>query len=86
MSERITKVEPRRSHRLYVEFADGITGVVDLSDRLFGPVFEPLRDAALFDQVSIDEFGAICWPNGADLAPDAVYRRLVEARHASATG
>ncbi|MGH9368479.1 MAG: DUF2442 domain-containing protein, partial [Thermoanaerobaculia bacterium] len=21
-------------------------------------------------------FGAVCWPNGADLAPDALYREL----------
>ncbi|MGB6000271.1 MAG: DUF2442 domain-containing protein [Thermoanaerobaculia bacterium] len=41
-----------------------------------GPVFEPLRDPDYFAQVSIDEFGVICWPNGADLAPDALYRRL----------
>ena len=51
-------------------------GVVALKDRLFGPVFEPLRDPALFRQVSVDEFGAVCWPNGADLAPDAMYEEI----------
>lgn len=63
-------------HRLEVAFADGTRGEVDLSQRLFGPVFEPLRDPELFKQVFVDEFGAICWPNGADLAPDGVYRTL----------
>jgi hypothetical protein len=43
---------------------------------LFGPVFEPLLDAAKFREVFVDEFGAIAWPNGADLAPDAVHQRL----------
>jgi len=42
-------------------------------------MFEPLRDPALFVQVRIDEFGAISWPNGADLAPDALYERLRSA-------
>jgi hypothetical protein len=49
---------------------------VELKDRLFGPVFEPLRDAKLFAQVTIDDFGAIAWPGGADLAPDALYAQL----------
>ena len=73
---RATKVEPRTGYRLYVEFADGVAGVIDLSDRLFGTVFLPLRDESLFNQVAIDEFGAPCWPNGADLAPDAIHERL----------
>jgi hypothetical protein len=29
-----------------------------------------------FRQVGIDEFGVICWPNGADLAPDALHQEL----------
>ncbi len=54
----------------------GLRGRMDVSQRLFGPVFEPLRDTKLFDQVYVDPFGAICWPNGADLAPDALYDSL----------
>jgi hypothetical protein len=63
-------------YKLAVTFGDGTTGVVSLADRLFGPVFEPLRDSALFQQVSVDEFGAVCWPNGADLAPDGLYEKI----------
>lgn len=74
--ERISTVQPLEGHRLYVEFSDGVSGEIDLSARLFGPVFEPLRDRSLFSQVRIDDFGAVCWPNGADLAPDALYARL----------
>ena len=63
---------------MYVEFEDGVSGIVDLSTRLFGPVFEPLRDPDQFERVAIDEFGAVCWPNGADLAPDALRESLAE--------
>lgn len=78
--QRLRKVEARPGHRLYVEFEDGACGVVDLADRLFGPMFEPLADPELFGRVTIDEFGAVSWPNGADLAPDALRRALaVEA-------
>ena len=52
---------------------------VDLTDRLagqVGPVFEPLKDPAYFAQVTVDaELGTVVWPNGADLAPDALYER-----------
>ncbi|MBI5546178.1 MAG: DUF2442 domain-containing protein [Deltaproteobacteria bacterium] len=74
--ERVSKVEARANYRLLVEFSDGTHGEIDLSGRLFGPMFEPLRDAAFFAQVSVDEFGAPCWPNGADLAPDALYAQI----------
>ncbi|MBI2295513.1 MAG: DUF2442 domain-containing protein [Betaproteobacteria bacterium] len=73
---KIVKVEALDGYRLSIVFDDGVTGTVDLSDRLFGPVFEPLREVAYFRQVSIDEFGAVSWPNGADLAPDALHARL----------
>jgi hypothetical protein len=73
---RITKVQPLANWQLSVEFSDGSRGIASLKDRLFGPMFEPLRDPKLFAQASIDEFAAICWPNGADLAPDALYERL----------
>jgi hypothetical protein len=72
----VASVRPLDNYRLEVTFDDGTRGFISLKDRLFGPVFEPLRDPAMFRQVSVDEFGAICWPNGADLAPDALYEQL----------
>jgi hypothetical protein len=73
---RVKRVRPQEGYRLFVEFEDGVHGEVDLSGRLFGPVFEPLRDPDFFAEVSVDEYGAVCWPNGADLAPDALHMQL----------
>lgn len=73
---RVSKVEVVGPYRLSVEFSDGVRGEVDLSERLFGPVFEPLKDPDFFARVRIDEFGVISWPNGADIAPDALHERL----------
>ncbi len=73
---KISKVRPEPDYRLYLEFEDGVKGTIDLTDRLFGEVFEPLKSMDVFSQVSIDEFGAVCWPNGADLAPDGLYEKL----------
>ena len=75
-SAKAIRVEARSGYRLFVEFSDGIAGEIDLSTRLFGSMFEPLKDPSFFARVRIDEFGAPCWPNGADLAPDAIYERL----------
>lgn len=76
---RLIAVAALPAYRLRVAFDDGLTGEIDLADRLYGPVFEPLRESAVFDQVDLDEFGAVSWPNGADLAPDAIYQRLSSA-------
>jgi Protein of unknown function (DUF2442) len=59
-----------------IVFSDGTKGIVSIKERLFGPVFEPLRDPAYFARVGVDEFGAVCWQNGADLAPDALYEQV----------
>ena len=74
---RVASVKPLSGFRIEVRFNDETAGELNLSERLFGPVFEPLaRDPELFRQVSVDELGAVCWPNGADLAPDSLYRQL----------
>lgn len=74
--QRVVSVLPLEDYQLEVCFDDGLRGVVSLKDRLFGPVFEPLRNSDFFCTVTLDEFGAVCWPNGADLAPDALYQRI----------
>ena len=60
-----------------VRFADGTEGDVDLGDELYGDIFEPLRDPAIFRAFSIHpEFQTLCWPNGADIAPEFLYERM----------
>ena len=76
MMPRIVKVAPLPKYRLHVEFDDGVSDTIDLSGELDGEVFQPLRDEAVFRQVTVDEFGAVCWPNGPDLAPDAMHSEL----------
>jgi hypothetical protein len=64
--------------RLRLRFEDGAEGEVDVADMVpFDGVFEPLADPAEFAKVRVDpELGAIVWPGGADLAPDALYSRI----------
>ena len=66
-----------RDYVVRVKFEDGSEGEIDLSDELYGPVFEPLRDVTYFRQVRLDpELGTIVWPNGADLAPEFLYEKI----------
>jgi hypothetical protein len=70
----VTSVKALGGYRLRLRFEDGTTGDVDLGDELWGPMFEPLKDPALFAQVYVDEAcGTIVWPNGADFAPEWLY-------------
>lgn len=74
---RVVSAEAKAGHKLSLDFDDGTRGTISVADRLFGPVFEPLRDPKFFALVRVDEFGAVCWPNEADMAPDALYRKVV---------
>ena len=76
---RVKSVKPEDGYRLWVEFEDGAEGTIDLLADLWGPVFEPLKEVGFFRQVFIDEYGVICWPNGADLAPEVVHAEVVAA-------
>jgi hypothetical protein len=74
----VIKAEYRGDYRIWVEFSDGASGVADLVDVLWGPVFEPLKDLAAFRRFRVsDVFRTIVWENGADLAPEALYDRAV---------
>lgn len=65
---------------LTVLFSDGCNATVDFRPLLSGPVFEPLLDPKVFAQFTLDPVcKTVCWPNGADLAPEAI-RSLVPSQ------
>jgi len=79
---RVTSVAALPDSRLRVTFVDGRTGEVQMSSflsnpRIDGTIFEALRDPAVFGQARI-ALSMIQWPNGADLAPDAMYDAIRE--------
>lgn len=70
----ITEVAYLDDYRIRLVFNDGLTGVADLRDALWGEIFEPLLDRNNFSQIRLDpELGTVSWPNGADLAPEFLY-------------
>jgi hypothetical protein len=70
------------NYQIGVLFADGTAGVADLAPRLtqgpLGDGFDALCDESMFAKVHL-EYGALTWPGGIDLAPDAMYLRIRES-------
>ncbi len=76
----LTKVAPMRNHHLLIEFQDGLSGEIDMSYLLErGGVFNALKDPDFFQRVTLDEYGAPCWPGELDIAPDTLYENLLKA-------
>ena len=59
-------------YKIHLLFNNGESKTVDLSDKLIGKVFEPLKDKSYF-QSFIIKFNTIEWSNGADFAPEYLY-------------
>lgn len=78
---KLKDVIARPDFRLELIFEDGLSGIVDIKSRLFGPMFAPLLDPDLFACVCMDAYGAIVWPNGADLDPEALIAQMSSFRY-----
>ncbi len=67
-----------RDYVIWVRFNDGAIGEVDLHDELTGEMFEPLRDLDRFKSFHVDpDIETIVWDNGADLAPEFLYDKML---------
>ncbi|MFI3240516.1 MAG: DUF2442 domain-containing protein [Bacteroidales bacterium] len=59
-------------YRINITFSDGVNNVVDLSHRLNGALFEPLKDINQFKNFRINGW-TIEWSGDVDLAPEYLY-------------
>jgi hypothetical protein len=71
---RILRAKVCGPHRLDLTFNDGARKRVNVKPLLNGPIFAPLLSQSFFSQATLDaESGTVVWPNGADIAPEALY-------------
>lgn len=71
---RAVRFEIVAHYMVRLKFDDGTERVIDFKPILTGPIFGPLKDKKLFDRVALDPiFGALEWPNGADISPAVLY-------------
>ncbi len=70
----VTAAKHIEEYKIEVAFSNGKRGIADLSEALHGPVFEPLKNQAMFSSFIVDkELETLVWPNGADLAPEYIF-------------
>lgn len=60
-------------YKVKLLFDNGEERVVDCEKWLNGEIFEPLKNPNNFKNFFVDGW-TISWPNGADIAPETLYR------------
>jgi len=77
MIPKVIEAEYVHDYIIHLCFADGTEGDVDLSQELYGEMFEPLKDPEAFARFTVHpEFHTLCWPNGVDIAPEFLYEKV----------
>ncbi len=70
------EVLPLDGYRVWLRYADGVAGEVDLSDLAGRGVFQAWESRACFEAVRVAADGGIAWGDEIELCPDALYLRL----------
>lgn len=68
----ITEAVYKNGFKIFLKFNDNTRGIVDLTDKLEGRIFEPLKDEVFFKNFKLNTW-TFEWSNGADLAPEYLY-------------
>jgi hypothetical protein len=63
-------------HRLWLRFADGVEGEVDLSDLVGEGVFKAWEDPEVFARVRVERGRSVAWGEGIDLCADSLYLEI----------
>ena len=75
----VTQARYLGNYRIEVTFSTGESGVVDLAESLWGPVFEPLRVPQRFRTFAVSPtLHTIAWGNDADFAPEYLRDKMLE--------
>ena len=87
MTPRLARAEYFRDYKIHVTFEDGLQRIINLEGKLWGEVFEPLKNTDVLRRFRVDsDLDTIVWPTGADLAPEFLNERAVLNPLANCTG
>ena len=74
----VTKMKLLDNYRVFIEFNDGLHGVVDFHNKILSDhrdIIKELIDENKFKAVKIERH-TLCWDNGVDFAPEYLYDRV----------
>ena len=70
-----------KKYCVQITFNDLQKDVIDLEKYLGKGIFKELKNIEKFKRFKVDrELGTITWPNGADIAPEVLYREAIRAK------
>ncbi len=76
---KLTQVEARNNHKIWLKFEDGVEGEVDLSNLVArGGLFKRWEDRAFFESVRITEDDVVKWGDSDfhELCGDSLYMEI----------
>lgn len=69
----VIKAELRGDYKIYIEFNDGIGGIIDFKEKITTDHRETIRELA--DKIKVERH-TLCWENGVDFAPEYLYEQI----------
>ena len=74
----VTAANYIEAFKIELSFNDGLTATVDLSEKMKSlPIYQPLLNPLAFKKFTLNSW-TIEWENGADIAPESLYRLAKE--------
>ena len=74
----VIKAELREGYKIYIEFSDGLSGIIDFKDKIttdHREIIRELVDKNKFNKIKIERH-TLCWENGVDFAPEYLYDQI----------
>jgi hypothetical protein len=74
----IVKAELKDEYKVYIEFNDGKSGIIDFKEKLKNDhrqIIKDLLDLNIFRTVKLG-LDTLCWENGVDFAPEYLYEKI----------
>jgi len=71
----VVKIELKDDYKVFVEFNDGMSGIIDFQEKLHNDnrqIIRDLLDINKFKTAKLD-LDTLCWDNGVDFAPEYLY-------------
>lgn len=77
---KVTEVHPLPDYKVKVSFSDGVSAELDMKPFIKGGMSDSLRDIKFFNQVKVDDFSGVSWPNGFDFCPKFLWQLAMQGQ------